>query len=58
MLLDNAPSRADFVLVKLDGTQINLNDPNGWRLQGDKTIELSIEWANGLRAKLQGRAED
>ena len=25
---------------------------------GDKTIELSIEWANGLRAKLQGRAED
>jgi hypothetical protein len=25
---------------------------------GDKTIELSIEWARGLRAKLQGRAED
>jgi von Willebrand factor type A domain len=39
--LDNAPSRADFVLVKLDGTQINLNDPDGWRLQGDKTIELT-----------------
>ncbi len=25
---------------------------------GDKTIELSVEWANGLRAKVQGRAED
>lgn len=25
---------------------------------GDKTIELGIEWANGFRAKLQGRAED
>ena len=25
---------------------------------GDKTVELSIEWANGLRAKLQGRAEE
>jgi CubicO group peptidase (beta-lactamase class C family) len=25
---------------------------------GDKVIELSIEWANGFRAKLQGRAED
>jgi hypothetical protein len=25
---------------------------------GDKTIELSIEWANGFRAKVQGRAED
>jgi len=39
--LDKAPPRADFVLVKLDGTQINLNDPNGWRLEGDKTIELT-----------------
>jgi CubicO group peptidase (beta-lactamase class C family) len=25
---------------------------------GDKTIELSIEWAGGFRAKVQGRAED
>ena len=25
---------------------------------GDKTIELSIEWANGFRAKVQGRVED
>jgi hypothetical protein len=24
---------------------------------GDKTIELSIEWANGFRAKLEGRAD-
>jgi hypothetical protein len=25
---------------------------------GDKTIELSIEWASGFGAKVQGRAED
>jgi CubicO group peptidase (beta-lactamase class C family) len=25
---------------------------------GDKTVELSVEWANGFRAKVQGRAED
>ena len=25
---------------------------------GDKTIELSIEWASGFRTKVQGRAED
>ncbi len=25
---------------------------------GDKTIELSIEWANGFKTTLQGRAED
>jgi hypothetical protein len=25
---------------------------------GDKTIELSIEWAGGFRAKLEGRAAD
>jgi len=39
--LDAAPARADFVLVKLDGAQINLNDPNGWRLVGDRTIEIT-----------------
>jgi len=25
---------------------------------GDKTVELSVEWAGGFRAKVQGRAED
>jgi hypothetical protein len=39
-VLDNAPSRADFVLVKLDGQQINLNDPDGWALMGDRTVEV------------------
>ena len=27
-------------------------------LFGDRTIELAIEWANGFKTKLQGRAED
>jgi hypothetical protein len=38
--LSMAPQRADFVLVRLDGQQINLNDPNGWRLNGDREVEL------------------
>jgi len=25
---------------------------------GDKTLELSAEWAGGFKAKAQGRAED
>lgn len=36
--LDKAPPRADFVLVRLDGKQVNLNQ--GWQLMGEKTIEL------------------
>jgi Mg-chelatase subunit ChlD len=38
--LDKAPPRADYVLVRVDGNQINLDDPNGWGLVGDRTIEL------------------
>jgi hypothetical protein len=38
--LDKAPSRADFVRVTLDGKQVNLDDPNGWKLTGDRTVEL------------------
>jgi hypothetical protein len=38
--LDHAPSRADFVLVQLDGEQLDLGDSNGWRLVGDRTIQL------------------
>jgi hypothetical protein len=38
--LDKAPPRADYVLVRVDGTQVNLDDPNGWGLIGDRTIEL------------------
>lgn len=38
--LSMAPQRADFVLVRLDGLQINLDDPNGWRLNGDREVEL------------------
>jgi hypothetical protein len=38
--LDKAPPRADHVLVRLDGNQVNLDDPNGWGLVGDRTIEL------------------
>jgi hypothetical protein len=38
--LDTAPSRAEFVLVQLDGETIDLNDPDGWRLVGTHTIQL------------------
>jgi hypothetical protein len=51
--LDHAPSRADFVLVRLDGQMLTIDDPNGWRLVGDRTIQLvgtSCErFRNGLR---------
>jgi hypothetical protein len=39
--LDKAPPRADFVLVRMDGQQLNLGQPNGWQLVGDRTIELT-----------------
>jgi hypothetical protein len=39
-VLDKPPMRADYVLVKIDGTQVNLDDPNGWHLVGDRTVEL------------------
>jgi hypothetical protein len=40
-VLDKPPPRADYVLVKVDGVQVNLNDPNGWQLVGDRTVELT-----------------
>jgi len=40
-VLDKPPPRADHVLVRVDGQQINLDDPNGWRLVGDRTVELT-----------------
>jgi hypothetical protein len=40
-VLDKAPPRADYVLVKIDGVQVNLDDPNGWHLIGDRTVELT-----------------
>lgn len=39
--LDKAPPRADFVLVRMDGQQLNLGQANGWKLVGDRTIELT-----------------
>jgi hypothetical protein len=37
----NAPAeRADHVLVRLDGKQVNLGDPDGFALVGDQTVEL------------------
>lgn len=38
--LDEAPDRPDYVLVQLDGEKLLLNDENGWKLVGDRTIEL------------------
>jgi von Willebrand factor type A domain len=38
--LNAPPQRADYVLVRLDGKQVNLNDPNGFQLIGDRTVEL------------------
>jgi hypothetical protein len=38
--LDNAPARPEYVRVTLDGNQVNLDQADGWRLVGDKTIEL------------------
>jgi hypothetical protein len=38
--LDKAPRRADYVLVRLDGAQVNLGSADGWQLIGDRTIEL------------------
>jgi hypothetical protein len=39
-LLDMAPPRADFVLVQLDGQQINLGEADGWSLVGDRNVQL------------------
>jgi len=39
--LDRAPTSADYVLVKLDGEQLNLGAADGWRLVGERTIQLT-----------------
>ncbi len=38
--LNSKPERADHVLVRLDGKQVNLDDGNGFALIGDRTVEL------------------
>ena len=38
--LSAPPQRPDYVLVRLDGKQINLNDPNGFMIIGDRAVEL------------------
>lgn len=38
--LNSPPERADHVLVRLDGRQVNLNEPDGFALLGDRTVEL------------------
>jgi hypothetical protein len=38
--LEMAPPRADYVRVTLDGNQINLDEPDGWKLVDEKTVEL------------------
>lgn len=39
--LDQAPADPAYVLVKLDGSKLSLDDVNGWMMVGDRTIELS-----------------
>lgn len=38
--LNAPPQRADYVLVRLDGKQVNLNQPDGFQLVDDRTVEL------------------
>lgn len=38
--LDKAPMRVDYVLITLDGKQLNLNDANGWHMLDDRTVEI------------------
>jgi hypothetical protein len=47
--LDKAPERANYVLVTLDGKQLNLDDPNGWRMSDDKTVEIVGEACNTFK---------
>ena len=46
--LDTAPS-PDHVRVLLDGAQINLDDPNGWVLMGDRTVQIQGGACDQLR---------
>lgn len=41
--LDSPPERADHVLVRIDGQQVNLDEPDGFGLVGDHTVELRGE---------------
>jgi hypothetical protein len=47
--LDKAPPRADYVLVTLDGKQLNLDDVNGWRMPDDVTVEIVGEACNTFK---------
>jgi hypothetical protein len=38
--LNSPPDRADHVRVRLDGQQVNLDQPDGFALVGDRTVEL------------------
>lgn len=49
-VLDNPPRAAAFVRVLLDGAQINLDDPNGWVLVGDRTVEVQGAACDQLRS--------
>jgi hypothetical protein len=49
-VLDKPPMRSDYVLVKIDGSQINLDDPNGWHLVGDRTVELTGQSCDKLKS--------
>jgi hypothetical protein len=48
--LDKAPPRADYVLVTLDGKQLNLDDANGWRMVDDKTVEIVGQACNTFKS--------
>lgn len=39
-VLEQAPPSADYVLVRLDGQQINLGDADGWQLVGERNVQL------------------
>jgi Mg-chelatase subunit ChlD len=41
LTLDKPPARADFLLVRLDGNQLNKDAPDGWHLTSDRTVELT-----------------
>jgi hypothetical protein len=47
--LDRAPGRPEYVLVQLDGEQLDLDAPNGWRLVGERTIQLVGEACERFR---------
>lgn len=47
--LDKAPERAEYVLVTLDGKQLNLDDPNGWRMTDERTVEIVGEACNTFK---------